>query len=414
LTITARRLAKKNVFVKRLDVVETLGSTTAIATDKTGTLTENRMTVSHLWYDFHSHNRDRLTERKSVAFKNESFNRLYRIAALCNRAHWEEDPDAPAEPERNSVRPSMIQRLLTQLHSLTWPVTSVPQVSRHNRSLEVVRKSMEVRRSMEMRRSGENISIDAVRKSVEMSRPRMSAEYGDHPTGRRSVEYTRDYSRMKIVGDASETALFRFCNEMKDIEAFQSDSAKVFEIPFNSTNKWQLSIHKVEVRSGHYIKERRLLVMKGAPEVIMARCSYYFHKGEKREVDDKFKEEWDSAYKRFGTYGERVLGFAELELDPKIYKSSMDKEYNAQKNNFPTDGLTFVGLISLLDPPRQGVKQAVSDCHTAGIRVIMVTGDHPFTAGSFFSVTCILVSELLTQECYQYYRGHRKEGRDSW
>ena len=124
--------------------------------------------------------------------------------------------------------------------------------------------------------------------------------------GRRSVEWTRDTSRLKIVGDASETAIFRFCNQIKPIELYQAESPKIFEIPFNSTNKYQLSIHKVEVRIGDRMKERRLLVMKGAPEIILAKCSHVLMKGERKPIDDVFKEEFDSAYKRFGSYGERA------------------------------------------------------------------------------------------------------------
>ena len=58
----------------------------------------------------------------------------------------------------------------------------------------------------------------------------------------------------------------------------------------------------------------------------------------------------------------------------------MDSEYSIDKKNYPCEGLTFIGLTSMLDPPKKGVVEAVAKCRSAGIRVVMVTGDHPFTA----------------------------------
>jgi magnesium-transporting ATPase (P-type) len=359
LTLTANRMSKKSVLVKKLECVETLGSCTVIASDKTGTLTENKMHVEHVWFDYHSHSASRITDRPTQAFKSVAFNSLYRVAALCNRAHFEEDPDA---------------------------VVDLPK-ERENRALNTVRRSMEFRRSQDGQEEEEQTERCGGG-SAEFRR-------GGGGGGRRSVEWTRDTSRLKIVGDASETALFRFCNQIQPIEAYQEVNPKVFEIPFNSTNKWQLSIHKVEVRIGDKMKERRLLVMKGAPEILMAKCSHVLSKGVRTPIGDTFRDEFDSAYKRFGSYGERVLAFAELELDPKTYKPSMDTQYDARLNNFPTSGLTFVGLISLMDPPRKGVKEAIQSCHTAGIRVVMVTGDHPFTAEAIAKKVGI-IGEYLT------------------
>lgn len=361
LTLTANRMGKKHVLVKKLECVETLGSCTVIASDKTGTLTENKMHVEHVWFDYHSHTAGRITDRPTQAFKSVAFNSLYRVAALCNRAHFEEDPDAAVEMPKE----------------------------RENRALTTVRRSMEFARDGdgEAPAEGDEESGRRGRGSAEMRRPGGG--------GRRSMEWTRDTSRLKIVGDASETAIFRFCNQVQPIEAYQEASPKVFEIPFNSTNKWQLSIHKVEIRVGDKMKERRLLVMKGAPEILMSKCSHVLSKGERTPIDNAFRDEFDSAYKRFGSYGERVLAFAELELDPKTYKPSMDSQYDVRKNNFPTSGLTFVGLISLMDPPRKGVKEAIESCHGAGIRVIMVTGDHPFTAEAIAKKVGI-IGEYLT------------------
>lgn len=83
-----------------------------------------------------------------------------------------------------------------------------------------------------------------------------------------------------------------------------------------------------------------------------------------------------------------TIGFCDIELtDPP------GKVYNTDKPNFPTKGLRFVGLLALMDPPRETVPDAVSKCRTAGIRVIMVTGDHPVTAEAIARNVGIITKE---------------------
>lgn len=76
--------------------------------------------------------------------------------------------------------------------------------------------------------------------------------------------------------------------------------------------------------------------------------------------------------------GERVLGFCEHRLD--AIKFPQGYEFDTENANFPLDGLRFVGLMSMIDPPRAAVPNAVAKCRSAGIKVVMVTGDHPITA----------------------------------
>lgn len=87
---------------------------------------------------------------------------------------------------------------------------------------------------------------------------------------------------------------------------------------------------------------------------------------------------FQTAYETLAGHGERVLGFAQLPLNSKDFPPGY--AYDVDKANFPTKDLVFVGLMALMDPPRTTVPDAVAKCKQAGIRVIMVTGDHPLTA----------------------------------
>ncbi len=77
---------------------------------------------------------------------------------------------------------------------------------------------------------------------------------------------------------------------------------------------------------------------------------------------------------------ERVLGFAHLELPLNKYPKNYKFDADGKELNFPIEGLTFVGFLSLIDPPRSTVKDAIASCYKAGVKVFMVTGDHPTTA----------------------------------
>lgn len=299
LTLTAKRMAKKNCLVKNLEAVETLGSTSTICSDKTGTLTQNRMTVAHMWFDNKIIEAD-TTENQSGAQYDKSstgWKALSRVACLCSRAEFKNGQQGVAIMQRD------------------------------------------------------------------------------------------------VNGDASEAALLK-CIELATGEAMaiRARNTKVCEVPFNSSNKYQVSIHENEdKKDGRYF-----LAMKGAPERILDLCSTIFINGQDRPMDNEMKEAFNAAYMELGGMGERVLGFCDyhLPLDqyPKGYK------FDADEVNFPISGLRFVGLISMIDPPRAAVPDAVSKCRSAGIKVIMVTGDHPITAKAIARSVGIISHDSETVE----------------
>ena len=181
-----------------------------------------------------------------------------------------------------------------------------------------------------------------------------------------------------VNGDASEAALLKCCElSRNNITGYRDQWQKVCEIPFNSTNKYQISIHSKGKEDGEDVKQH-LLVMKGAPERILERCSTILIQGEEKPLTEDWKEAFNNAYMELGGLGERVLGFCDLIMDDEKYP--INYAFDSDEQNFPLKNLRFLGLMSLIDPPRAAVPDAVTKCRSAGIKVIMVTGDHPITA----------------------------------
>jgi len=118
--------------------------------------------------------------------------------------------------------------------------------------------------------------------------------------------------------------------------------------------------------------------MKGAPERIWGRCSKILVNGQEQPLTEQMKDTIEQANEDFGANGERVLAFGYMHLPAAQFPVGF--AFNPSQSNFPMEGLTFIGLISMQDPPRGRVPWAVLQCQSAGIKVIMVTGDQPVTA----------------------------------
>jgi len=132
----------------------------------------------------------------------------------------------------------------------------------------------------------------------------------------------------------------------------------------------QVSIHVVTYEGRKY----NHLVMKGAPERILAVCSSIMLEGHTVDMNDKLRAAFQRANDDLGGIGERVLGFADFPLPLNDFP--LDFKFNAEDINFPLTNLRFIGLISLIDPPRPNVPEAVLKCRSAGIKVLIVSHSH--------------------------------------
>merc|ERR1719466_585879 len=199
--------------------------------------------------------------------------------------------------------------------------------------------------------------------------------------------------KREVNGDASEAAILK-CTELSkgNVMDYRARNKKVCEIPFNSTNKFQVSIHETEDPN----ERRYLMVMKGAPERILERCATIVIDGTERPLTEDWKNAFESAYMELGGLGERVLGFCDMMLPADKYPSGYP--FDPDEENFPLSGLRFVGLMSMIDPPRAAVPDAVVKCRSADIKVIMVTGDHPITAKAIAKSVGIISEGMETVE----------------
>jgi sodium/potassium-transporting ATPase subunit alpha len=180
--------------------------------------------------------------------------------------------------------------------------------------------------------------------------------------------------KRKIIGDATESGLLRFAGaNLSYIDHISENYPKVFEIPFNSDTKTHISIHKKSHKNGALT-----VYVKGAPERVLRLCSTILMNKEAIPLTEEHQSEFTKSYEYMAGKGHRVLAFAQLLLSSDEYSS--DTVFSKNPPNYPQKDFCFVGLTSLEDPPKHGVREAIGKCRTAGIKVVMVTGDHPLTA----------------------------------
>ena len=254
LAIGVQKMVKKNAIVKKLPAVETLGSASVICSDKTGTLTQNKMTVEKIFYD------GKLVDMKDV---NDSeipdLKRLVHISMLCN----------------------------------------------------------------DTKVSGSN----------------------------------------ELTGDPTETALVDMGFKLDFTPELYVSYPRVQELPFDSERKLMTTVHQ--------IGDKYIIYTKGGVDEILKNCKGYEFEGNVKYNLDEYKSLIMQENEKMAQNALRVLAMAYKDFD---YLPSEEEMKTIESD------LIYVGMVGMIDPPREEVKDAVAKCKTAGIRTVMITGDHKITA----------------------------------
>ena len=269
LAIGVQKMVKKNAIVKRLPAVETLGSATVICSDKTGTLTQNKMTVEKIFWN--NQLKD-MSEVEKIENKDKELTELIYANMLCND-------------------------------------TKI-------------------------------------------------AENGE------------------LAGDPTETALIDMAFKLDFKQDIIEKLKRVEEVPFDSDRKLMTTVNQVD--------NKYVVYTKGGIDELLNRCIDYEINGEKKTDLAEYTKTIRSQNETMAKEALRVLGCAYKEIDHIPSKEEMkDIENN----------LTFIGMVGMIDPPREEAKKAVEKCKTAGIKTVMITGDHKITATAIAKKLGILENE---------------------
>src|SRR3990167_3601616 len=327
LSVASLKMQLKKVLVKNLESVETLGSTSCICSDKTGTLTQNKMTIENIFYDgqvFKGANLEKMGPKYKYEYDpaTEGFKNLHHCAIVGSEAFFS---DALGDKYQNRID-----------------------------------------------------ALDKNSSSYEKDRKKIEQEWDEHYK-------SLPYYEKPVKGDASETAIVKFFQPVEEIldtrkrypMGVQKDGA-TSQVPFNSAHKFALKVVKYQTEGSHWCA-----FLKGAPERVWDKCNHVLYKGREIPLDRAQKQLIQEANTQFAKGGQRILGFAKYHLPASLYgpnhqfqfKSPFDLDIDMEK-------FCFVGLVSLIDPPRDSVPDAIQKCKAAGIKVIMVTGDQQLTAAA--------------------------------
>jgi len=250
------RLSKKQVIIKKLEAVQTLGATDIICTDKTGTLTEDEMKVHTVLFDTTSLIKDFpiISEIQNSDTNYRTFEKMLMAAILCN--------NVASKPEEGQ-------------------------------------------------------------------------------------------------GDSIERALMQFAIRLGyDTTAIKKEHPKRLELPFDAQRKLMATVNQNKEGFGVYVK--------GAFESVVAHCDFYAHEGKRKAFGQK--EDWGKKLEELASQGLRTLAFAYREMDKMPRKEDL------------LEKLTFLGIMGFIDPARSDVRETIAIYKNAGIKVVMVTGDHPGTS----------------------------------
>ncbi|MDT0650359.1 cation-translocating P-type ATPase [Autumnicola edwardsiae] len=299
------RLSKKNVLIKKLSAVETLGETTVIFTDKTGTLTKNELTVDSfclpekelIKVDWHGGKKPTLENTENPE-ENENFSHMLKISVLANDASLGNDNEAPGKEEKKETY--------------------------------------------------------------------SSGDYseGDNSKHDKDEENGDDDKNVSAKGDPLEIALLNFVSRFdKDFYREKRGLERKLHDPFDSESMVMGTAYKED--------DKFYIAGKGSTDAILDRSHKILIKGELKDLSEDQKEKWKKQNNDLAENGLRVLAFA--------YKETDTLPEGDEAEDFLQE-LTLVGLIGFLDPPRVEVTDSIDGAKAAGIKVVMVTGDHPGTA----------------------------------
>lgn len=252
LAIGVQRMVKRNAIVKKLPAVETLGSASVICSDKTGTLTQNKMTVEKVFCDGNLVNLEESADMIDIQ-------KLVYASMLCNDTKISEDD--------------------------------------------------------------------------------------------------------KLTGDPTETALVDMAFKLDFDPSVYGMFPRVAEIPFDSDRKLMTTVHE---ENGNYV-----VYTKGGVDELLANCSSYILEGDIKTDLEEYKEIIRRYNMEMAQNALRVLAMAYKVLD---HKPTAEEIKELESN------LTYIGMVGMIDPPRLEVKDAVQECKEAGIKTVMITGDHKITA----------------------------------
>ena len=178
------------------------------------------------------------------------------------------------------------------------------------------------------------------------------------------VEISRENGKIELTGEPTEKAIVsKALDEGQNKNELYNVMKRVKDIPFDSSRKMMTTIHKIP--NGYRV------ITKGAPDVLLKRCNKVYENGNVTALDYSKTKLIENQNNKMADEALRVLAIAYLDI-PSL-PNKIDSE-NIEKN------LIFIGLIGMIDPPREGVKEAVATCKKAGIKTVMITGDHIITA----------------------------------
>ena len=253
LSIGVTKMARKNSIIRKLPAVETLGSSSVICSDKTGTLTQNKMQVT------------KIVNASGEVNNKEEIKRILELAAMCT----------DVEINSNSLR-----------------------------------------------------------------------------------------KNEQLTGEPTEVAIVdRALSEGIDKQELYTTMKRIADIPFDSNRKMMTTIHK--------LKQGYRIITKGAPDVLLKHCNKIYENGRITELNSISLAKIEKQNNLMADKALRVLAIAYSEVNELPTQITTEK---IEQN------LTFIGLVGMIDPPREGVKEAVETCRKAGIKTVMITGDHIATA----------------------------------